>query len=247
MGEPVARGLEVRVSGANAARAYQEARALAEAGAEALLSFGLAGGLDPSLGPGAIVIGTEVLEVHGPIEVPKEVGLRDTLNAVFNLRGQMARAREPLPPVSADARFVADRRLIERLAEAAGRRALAGPLIGVDHIVRTRAEKSTLLVRTRGFAVDMESQGVARAASECGLPFGALRVVLDPSNRELPAALARSVKPDGSTTLAPILTGLLVNPFELGAYLSLAYDSALALRTLGRVGRRLGPALLGGL
>ncbi len=247
MGDPVPHGLEVRVSGADAARGYQAARALADTGVEALLSFGLAGGLDPRLGPGAIVIATEVLEVRGAGLDPGEGGLREKLGTLFSVRGHAARAGEMPPPVTADARFVADRHLVKRLVEAGGRHAAAGTLVGVERIARTRGEKAALFVKTRGLAVDMESQGVARAAAERGLPFGVVRVVFDPSNREMPEALARAVRPDGSTTLAPILSSLLLRPFDLGAYLSMALDSAVALRALRRVGRRLGPALLGGL
>ncbi len=47
-------------AGANAARARREAERLISSGAEALLSFGLAGGLDPRLAPGDIVVAHEV-------------------------------------------------------------------------------------------------------------------------------------------------------------------------------------------
>ena len=247
MGVPAPRGLDVRASGADAARGYQQACALADGGAEALLSFGLAGGLDPRLGPGAVVVGAEVLECRGPIPEPGEGGLREKVGTLFSVGRHAAKAESALPPLSADACFAADARLIALLVEAGGQGAAIGTLVGVDRIVRTRMEKSALFARTRGLAVDMESQGVARAAAERGLPFGVIRVVFDPSNRELPAALARAVRPDGSTTLAPILSALLVNPFELGAYVSMALDSAVALKRLRRVGRRLGAALLGGL
>ncbi len=46
----------VRISGASAARAQEQARALARDGARALLSFGLAGGLAPDLRAGDLLI-----------------------------------------------------------------------------------------------------------------------------------------------------------------------------------------------
>lgn len=239
-------GLETRVSGADAARAYEQARALAEAGAQALVSFGLAGGLDPRLGPGAVVVGAEVLELRGPFVEPGEGGLRERLGTLFSVRGHAAKAAGALPPVMADARYEADQGLVARLSELGGRHAVVGTMVGVERLVRTRQEKAALFAKTRGLTADMESQGVARAALEHGLPFGAIRVVIDPSNRELPAALERVVRPDGSTALAPILTALLLNPFELGAYLSMALDSSIALARLRRVGGRLGLAVLRG-
>ena len=47
-------------AGADAARARREAERLVANGAEALLSFGLAGGLDPPLAPGTIILASAV-------------------------------------------------------------------------------------------------------------------------------------------------------------------------------------------
>jgi hypothetical protein len=124
---------------------------------------------------------------------------------------------------------------------------MIGPIAGVDRVVATRTEKAALIIKTRARAADMESAGVARAAHEAGLPFGVLRVVFDASNRELPSWLMRTVRPDGTTTLKPLLPVLLLNPFEAATLISLSIDALFALRALRRVGRRLRPALLGGL
>ena len=53
----------VRVTGGVPARASEAAAALIGAGAPALLSFGLAGGLDPALAPGALILADRV---HAP-------------------------------------------------------------------------------------------------------------------------------------------------------------------------------------
>jgi adenosylhomocysteine nucleosidase len=53
------------VSGMGAAAAAAGARALIAAGARALTSFGLAGGLDPALVPGAICLPSEVIGADG--------------------------------------------------------------------------------------------------------------------------------------------------------------------------------------
>jgi adenosylhomocysteine nucleosidase len=244
-------GFLVRVSAADAERAYVQARSLADAGVDALLSFGFAGGLDPMLGPGAAIIADQVHAVSGPwIDAGQDRSLMGQLNALFSIRRRFVdhvAQRQAPPPIEAQASYAADARLIDRLRIAAGPRAMIGPIAGVDRVVATRTEKAALIIKTRAHAADMESAGVARAAHEAGLPFGVLRVVFDASNRELPSWLMRTVRPDGTTTLKPLLPVLLLNPFEAATLISLSIDALFALRALRRVGRRLRPALLGGL
>jgi adenosylhomocysteine nucleosidase len=57
--------LIIRCSGADAGRARAHAEALARAGVDALLSFGLAGGLDPVLRPGDLLIPDVVFAPDG--------------------------------------------------------------------------------------------------------------------------------------------------------------------------------------
>ena len=54
------RGVVCACSGGRAARVYDEARRLLAEGALGLMSFGIAGGLDPALAPGALAVGTAV-------------------------------------------------------------------------------------------------------------------------------------------------------------------------------------------
>jgi hopanoid-associated phosphorylase len=55
----------VQVTGADVDRARAAAAALCEAGVDALVSFGLAGGLDPRLEPGDLVIADSVIGTDG--------------------------------------------------------------------------------------------------------------------------------------------------------------------------------------
>lgn len=55
----------VRVAGARADRAAAAAGELIRAGCQGLISFGLAGGLAPSLGPGTIVLADRVTDARG--------------------------------------------------------------------------------------------------------------------------------------------------------------------------------------
>jgi adenosylhomocysteine nucleosidase len=55
-----ARMPQVTCAGANAERAAQQAQALVEGGVHGLISFGIAGGLDPDLSPGLLLLPHEV-------------------------------------------------------------------------------------------------------------------------------------------------------------------------------------------
>jgi adenosylhomocysteine nucleosidase len=63
--ERLADGTLVAVTGIGAARATAGAEALRVAGAQALLSFGMAGGLDPALRAGDVVLPAEVVTPQG--------------------------------------------------------------------------------------------------------------------------------------------------------------------------------------
>lgn len=83
LGEPLGSltdGTLVAVTGMGAAAASMGARSLIAAGAAALASWGMAGGLDPALGAGAILLPTEVLGPDGRI-VNTEPGWRARLSA----------------------------------------------------------------------------------------------------------------------------------------------------------------------
>ncbi len=55
----------VACAGADSARAAAAAEALIAGGADALVSFGVAGGLDPALGPGALLLSEQVIAPDG--------------------------------------------------------------------------------------------------------------------------------------------------------------------------------------
>jgi adenosylhomocysteine nucleosidase len=83
LGEPLgslADGTLVATTGMGGAAASTGARALIEAGATALASWGMAGGLDPSLRAGAILLPTEVLGADGRLH-HTESGWRNRLSA----------------------------------------------------------------------------------------------------------------------------------------------------------------------
>ncbi len=60
-----------------------------------------------------------------------------------------------------------------------------GAVVTVDRVYATVEEKQALARRWQALAVDMESSAVARVASERGVPWCSLRVILDPLESEL--------------------------------------------------------------
>ena len=78
----LADGALVAVSGIGCAAAAVAARSLSDAGATALMSFGLAGGLDPALAAGNIVLPSEVICAEGT-RFPTSVEWRAQLGAAI--------------------------------------------------------------------------------------------------------------------------------------------------------------------
>jgi len=62
---PVSKNAEVRVAGAVSAKAYEDARNLVAQGCSALISFGIAGGLDPRIRAGSLILANEVIAPGG--------------------------------------------------------------------------------------------------------------------------------------------------------------------------------------
>lgn len=202
-------GSRIACAGADALRARRMAEDLLEAGANALVSFGIAGGLDPVLGPGDIVLPETVAVPSGSAVVTDAAWRRHLLDA----------------------------------AGAQGFRPTGGKLAGSDKAVATVADKRTLFEASRAVAVDMESHAVALAAQAAGVPFLAVRAVIDPADRALPKAVLGSIAPDGRARIGLVTARLVLRPWEVPQVKRLRRDTGAALRALGDLVRALGPAL----
>jgi adenosylhomocysteine nucleosidase len=155
----LADGALLAVSGIGWTAAAAAARRLALAGAGGLVSFGLAGGLDPTLICGAVLLPEEVVAGDG-----MEPG-----GAVLPVsREWRQRLRAALP----DSCIVCGGRLLT------SRRPIAQPR------AKTNAWRHAGAV-----AVDMESAAIAQVAEQARLPFIVLRVIVDTAADELPAAV----------------------------------------------------------
>jgi hypothetical protein len=97
--------------------------------------------------------------------------------------------------------------------------------------------------QTGAVAVDMESHIVARLAAAHGLAFAAIRVIVDPVHRTVPAAALAGMRPDGRTDPLAVLRALVSAPSQALALMRVASDVFLARNALQRGRRLLGPGL----
>jgi hopanoid-associated phosphorylase len=115
------------------------------------------------------------------------------------------------------------------------------PVAGVDAAVLNPTAKRQMHLETGAGAVDMESHLVARLASNHGLSFAAVRVVIDPAHRVVPTAALAGMRPDGGTSITAVLRELIAGPSQISGLIRLAYDAYAARRGLLRARRLLGP------
>jgi adenosylhomocysteine nucleosidase len=189
-------GALLAVGGMGGALAAIAARSLVEAGAAALMSFGLAGGLDPSLSAGAVVLPSEVISRDG-------------------------------------ARWSTSARWREQLsaAVAKGRPVAAGTLLSSPQPIGTVADKAAAFRDTGAVAVDMESLGIAEVAAAYGLPFIALRVIVDTAADVLPRAVVTASR-GGQVSIGRLIAGLVAAPMDLIPLIRLAQRYRAATRSL---------------
>jgi len=202
----------IAISAANPHRAYEGARSLISQGAGAILSFGLAGGLVPTLETGDTVVASEVMLPDGT-QIETHAAWRSSLTAALSDRTRI----------------------------------VIGAIAGQDSAIVTRAAKAALRLRTGAVAVDMESHAAAAAANEAGRPFMALRVILDPTGRAIPATALAGLGPHGESRALAVLARLVVRPWDLPALLALGRANTRALTVLGSLAADLAPGFVLGM
>jgi hopanoid-associated phosphorylase len=169
-----------------------------------IVSFGVAGGLDPLLLPGDLVIASAVVTDQG------------------RYRTDEAWARALLAALPG---------------------AVHAEISGMEAPLAEPADKRALRRAHRTAAVDTESHIAAAIAARRGVPFAAVRVVLDPAHRSLPPAALVPLRRDGSADVGAVLASVRRQPAQLPDLMRIAADVSLAWSTLARGRRRLGHAL----
>jgi adenosylhomocysteine nucleosidase len=195
-------GLLLAVTGIGCAAAAAGAQRLVGSGAAGLVSFGLAGGLDPALPAGTIFLPSEIAAQDGAL-LSTDATWRARVRAALN-------GRAPID---------------------------AGRLVTTRHPVAVVAEKAALFQASGARAVDMESFGVAEVARSCGVPFIAVRVIVDAAEETLPQAVIAATDAAGHTSLLQLLGQLARRPRELRSLVRLAHGYHRANRSLAAVAR----------
>lgn len=206
----LADGALLAVSGMGKSAAAAAARKLVLGGAGGLASYGMAGGLDPTLICGAVLL-------------PEEVAAA-------------------APPGSQAAPAATSREWRQRILAALPTSCIAGGgrLLTTDRPIGREA-KGEAWRSSRAAAVDMESAAIAEVAAQAGLPFIALRVIVDTATDELPAALI-AASGGGPLRIGRLLAGLLRAPRDAAALIRLSARYRIATRVLAAVGRPGSPA-----
>jgi hopanoid-associated phosphorylase len=119
--------------------------------------------------------------------------------------------------------------------------AVHAPIVGVDAPIAKPETKRELHRTTGAAAVDMESHIVARVAAAHRLAFAAVRVIVDPAHRPVPAAALLAMRPDGRADVSAILRDVMTRPSQLKPLARVAVDALAARAAMHRVRRLLGP------
>jgi adenosylhomocysteine nucleosidase len=195
----LADGNLLAISGMGPEAARCAALRLIDAGATSLVSWGLAGGLDPDLEAGAVCVPREVIAADG---------------------SRRATARSWQESLSSS--VPSDHRV--------GNDAL----FTAEHALETPADKGAARRATGACAVDMESSAVAQVAEAHGVPFIAVRVIVDTARDSVPQAVAGASRA-GKLRTGRLILGLLRSPLEIASLVRLARRYRVALRSLRAV------------
>lgn len=201
----LADGALLAVSGIGEGAAAAAARRLVLAGAGGLASFGMAGGLDPTLICGAVLLPEEVAAYDGA----------DPRAATATSPEWRQRLRAALP---------------------ASCIACGGSLLSSGRPIGRIDAKAAAWRNSRAAAVDMESAAIAQVAGQAGLPFIALRVIVDTAADELPAAVI-AASSGGPLRIGTLIAGVLRAPGDVGALIRLSARYRIASRVLAAVVR----------
>ena len=189
--------------------AAHSARALVDAGAGALVSWGMAGGLDPALAAGTVFLPSEVMSIDGATVLTASPW-RERLGEAIATQ----RSRSGGSPVMTRGRLATSPKAVGSLAD-----------------------KAALFRQTGAAAVDMESLAIAETADAHQLPFIAVRVIVDSAGDALPRAVTAAADSEGHLQIWRLMGALVRAPADLAPLLRLAHRYRAANRSLAAVAR----------
>lgn len=132
----------------------------------------------------------------------------------------------------------AHRHLIDQFqaaAEAEGLSVRQGRVVTAKQIVADATSKAALQRKSGACAVDMETAGIVQAAREVGLPWVAVRAIVDCATDRLPVECLMTLRDDGHVAAGLLMRAVCRSPSLLRHFLTLARGTAMARRHLSRV------------
>jgi hopanoid-associated phosphorylase len=114
-----------------------------------------------------------------------------------------------------------------------------GRLAESQGIVSSSKEKQLFQTITGAMALDMESNAIAKIAQHHGLPFLAIRAIVDPVTMDLPRAIEYAANTEGDIVLSRLLMFLALHPVELPRLIRLGLQFGAAKKTLKIVAQQL--------
>jgi adenosylhomocysteine nucleosidase len=209
--------VDVVVGTANAKVLRQRLAQVNVAHIGAVYSFGVAGGLDPALKPGDLLVSTRVI----------------------------AQSADTTQPIVADS-WNADQDLLSAIQRQAAKVATVmirtGVFLGTDFEARDNPQANNQNLRDMSGAdiIDNESHIAARFAREHNLPFVSVRAVSDSVSKKLPPAALMALQDDGSPNIAAVAKSILRNPGQIPALIRTAREYKKALNSLRGFRRDIG-------
>ncbi|UCG13495.1 MAG: phosphorylase [Deltaproteobacteria bacterium] len=117
-------------------------------------------------------------------------------------------------------------------------------LLQSPSVLTNPTEKMELGKQHAAIAVDMESASVAEVAMDVGIPFAAVRAIVDPLDMTLPSSVMSAIDDHGRVLLPQLLVRLLRKPAEILPLIHLGRCFRAARSTLGSAAKLAGKSFL---
>nr|VFK80463.1 MAG: adenosylhomocysteine nucleosidase [Candidatus Kentron sp. SD] len=198
-------------AGVGSKNATRAAQSLIDAGADALVSWGTTGALDPRLAPGDIVLPTDVIDHVDKQRYPVDRRWRAALKNRLN-QNRLDQNKLDHEKIYAQGSIVSTRAV------------QPGP-----------RQKAKLHKDTGAMAVDMESAAIAAVASSAQKPFVVIRSISDTVAMHLPSSAMDGTDQYGRVSIVGLAMGLIKKPGDLRHYPVLIRSLAKTKQSLRKI------------
>ncbi len=167
----------------------------------------------------------EALQPSAYISVGLSAALKERLRP-----GDIVVGESVVPPEVSDA-YNADAGLLSAAREALKDTVLFAPVTASRRVAWRSTDKRLIAANCPAAALDMETLGAARACSEAGVPFLAVRAISDSLDEDLPVDFNRYTK-DGGMDWPRFLYHIVIHPGVIPPLMRLGRQSRLAAKNL---------------